>query len=201
MMTAAQRGFGPRARRAQRGFSILEVLFSIVVLTIGMVSMLAMFSVALASTNSAQEDMIAKQEAAETLESLFTARNTSQITWDQIQNVSNGGIFLDGAQPVLDPGPDGLSGTADDLNANPYCPGPSQCLVLPGHDGVLGTADDVMQPMNNYQRTIALSNVAAPGGGIDSSLRQVTITVTYQTSQFKATTKTYSVGAYISQYR
>jgi type II secretory pathway pseudopilin PulG len=188
-------------RRSEQGFSILEVLFSIVVLTIGMVSMLAMFSVALASTNSAQEDMIAKHEAAETLESLFTARNTSQITWDQIQNVANGGIFLDGAQPMLDPGPDGLSGTADDLNANPACPGPSQCLVLPGHDGVLGTSDDVLQPMNNYQRTIAITNVGAPGGGIDSSLRQVTITVTYVTSQFKATTKTYSVGAYISQYR
>jgi hypothetical protein len=55
--------------------------------------------------------------------------------------------------------------------------------------------------MNNYQRTIAITNVGAPGGGIDSSLRQVTITVTYVTSQFKATTKTYSVGAYISQYR
>ncbi|MBZ5600125.1 MAG: hypothetical protein LAN83_17600 [Acidobacteriia bacterium] len=190
-----------RPRPAEQGFSILEVLFSIVVLTIGMVSMLAMFSVALASTNSAQEDMIAKQEAAATLESIFTARNTSQITWNQIQNVSNGGIFLDNAQPVLDPGKDGLDGTADDTNANPYCPGPSQCLVLPGPDGVLGTADDVMQPLNNYQRTIAIANVGAPGGGIDSTLRSITVTVTYTTSQFKATQKTYAVGAYISQFR
>jgi hypothetical protein len=180
---------------------MLEVLFSIVVLTVGMVSMLAMFSVALASTNSTQEDMIAKQEAAETLESIFTARNTSQISWNQIQNKANGGIFLDNAQPVLDPGPDGLDGTADDLNANPACPGPSQCLVLPGPDGVLGTADDVLVPLNNYQRTITIANVAAPGGGIDQSLRSITVTITYTTSQFKATQKTYSVGAYISQFR
>ncbi|HVO79267.1 MAG TPA: hypothetical protein VMT28_00970 [Terriglobales bacterium] len=190
-----------RFRQAEQGFSILEVLFSIVVLTIGLVSMLAMFSVAIASTNSAQEDMIAKQEAATTLESLFTARNTSQITWAQIQNVSNGGIFLDNAQLVLDPGPDGLVGTADDTNANPSCPGPSRCLVLPGPDGVLGTADDVLQPLNNYQRTITITNVGAPGGGIDATLRSVTISVTYTTTQFKATQKTYSVGAYISQFR
>jgi type II secretory pathway pseudopilin PulG len=201
MMMAGHNRRKLHARPAEQGFSILEVLFSIVVLTIGMVSMLAMFSVALASTNSAQEDMIAKQEAAATLESLFTARNTSQITWDEIQNVANGGIFLDNAQPILDPGPDGLDGTADDLNANPDCPGPSQCLVRPGPDGVLGTADDVLQPLNNYQRTITIANVAAPGGGINQSLRSLTVTVTYTTTQFRATQKSYTVGAYISQYR
>jgi len=201
MMMAEQIRSGRRRRHGQRGFSILEVLFSIVVLTIGMVSMLAMFTVALASTNSSQEDMIAKQEAAATLESLFTARNTSQITWDQIQNKANGGIFLDGAQTILDPGPDGLDGTADDLNANAACPGPSQCLVLPGMDGVLGTADDVLQPLNNYQRTITIADVGAPGGGIDQTLRSITVSVTYTTTQFKATQKTYSVGAYISQFR
>lgn len=190
-----------RSRPAEQGFSILEVLFSIVVLTIGMVSMLAMFSVAMCSTNSAQEDMIAKQEAAATLESIFTARNTSQITWDQIQNVANGGIFLDNAQPVLDPGKDGLDGTADDENDNPDCPGPSQCLVLPGPDGVLGTPDDILQPLNNYQRTITINNVAAPGGGLDATLRSITVTVTYTTTQFRATQKTYTVGAYISQFR
>jgi prepilin-type N-terminal cleavage/methylation domain-containing protein len=201
MMMSGQIRSGLTRRKAQRGFSLIEVLISIVVLTVGMVSMLAMFSVALASTNSAQEDMLAKQEAAETLESIFTARNTSQITWDQIQNKANGGIFLDGAQPVLDPGPDGLDGTADDTNANPSCPGPSQCLVLPGADGVMGTADDVLLPLNNYQRTIAIANVGAPGGGIDSSLRQLTVTVTYTTTQFKATQKSYIIGAYISQFR
>ena len=73
--------------------------------------------------------------------------------------------------------------------------------MLPGPDGVLGTADDVMQPLNNYQRTIAIANVGAPGGGIDSTLRSITVTVTYTTSQFKATQKTYAVGAYISQFR
>jgi hypothetical protein len=186
----------------QRGFALMEVLFSIVVLTIGLCGMLAMFSVALASTNSTQEDMFAKQEAVETLESIFTARNTSQIVWNDIQNVSNGGKFLDGPQPILDPGPDGLAGTADDLNANAYCPGPSQCLVMPGPDGILGTGDDVLVPLNNYQRTIAIANVIDPVTGLlDPTLRQITVSIQYTTTQFKATNKTYSIGGYISQYR
>jgi len=191
-----------RSQNRQSGFALMEVLFTIVVLTIGLCGMLAMFSVAMASTNSTQEDMFAKQEAVETLESIFTARNTSQITWTDIQNVGNGGKFLDGPQAILDPGPDGLAGTADDLNANANCPGPSQCLVLPGPDGILGTADDVLAPLNNYQRTITISDVVDPiNGGVDPSLRQITVSIQYTTTQFKATNKTYSIGGYISQYR
>jgi len=187
--------------RKQRGFTMMEVLISVVVLTVGLVSMLAMFSISMAATNSAQEDMIAKQEAAETLESIFTARNTAQINWNQIQNVANGGIFLDNAQQLLDPGPDGLDGTADDLNSNPSCPGPSQCLQLPGKDGVMGTADDVWLPLNNYRRTILIQNTNLPNGAPDTSLRQITVTITYTTTQFRGIQKNYSIGAYISSYR
>lgn len=179
----------------------MEVMISIVVLTIGLVSMLAMFSVAMAATNSTQEDMLGRQEAAEALESIFTARNTAQIAWNQIQNVGNGGIFLDNFQVILDPGPDGLAGTVDDVNANAACPGPSQCLVLPGRDGILGSADDVLQPLNNFSRQILIQNVNNPDGTLNPSLRQITVNVRYTTSQFRATQKTYSIGAYISQYR
>lgn len=189
------------SRVGESGFTMIEVLISIVVLTIGLVSLLAMFTVAIAAVNNSQEDMIAKQEAEEALESIYTARNTSQITFNSIQNVSNGGIFKDGPQLILDPGPDGVDGTVDDLNANAYCPGPSQCLVLAGQDGVLGTADDSYLPLNNYTRTIAITNVNLPSGAPDLSLRQITVTVTYYSTQFKATQKTYSVGAYVSAYR
>jgi len=183
------------------GFTMIEVLISVIVLTIGLVSMLAMFTVALAATNNSQEDLTAKQIAQSTLESIFTARNTQQITFLQIQNVANGGIFLDGPQVIKDPGPDGLDGTADDLVQNPLCPGPSTCLQLSGKDGVLGTADDVYMPLNNYRRTILISNVFLPGGAIDDTLRQITVTITYTSSQFSAQQKQYSVGAYVSSFR
>ena len=201
MMTTHRRASLKQARARERGFTMMEVLISVVILTIGLVSMLAMFTVALAATNNAQEDLTAKQISQSTLESIFTARNTQQITFLQIQNVANGGIFLDGPQVIKDPGPDGLDGTADDLVANPLCPGPSTCLQLSGQDGVLGTADDVYMPLNNYRRTILISNVFLPGGGIDDTLRQITVTVTYTSTQFSAQQKQYSVGAYVSSFR
>ncbi len=201
MMTTHRRMSGKQARAGERGFTMMEVLISVVILTIGLVSMLAMFTVALAATNNAQEDLTAKQIAQSTLESIFTARNTQQITFLQIQNVSNGGIFLDGPQVIRDPGPDGLDGTADDLVSNPLCPGPSTCLQLSGQDGVLGTGDDVYMPLNNYQRQILISNVFLPSGAIDDTLRQITVTITYTSTQFSAQRKQYSVGAYVSSFR
>lgn len=201
MMTSDRPAPRSQARTKERGFTMMEVLISVVVLTIGLVSMLAMFTVALAATNNSQEDLTAKQIAQSTLESIFTARNTQQITFLQIQNVANGGIFLDGPQVIKDPGPDGLDGTADDLVNNPLCPGPSTCLQLSGKDGVLGTADDVYLPLNNYQRQILITNVFLPSGAVDDTLRQITVTITYTSTQFSAQQKQYSVGAYVSSFR
>jgi prepilin-type N-terminal cleavage/methylation domain-containing protein len=186
-------------RRAQQGFTLIEVIISAVVLTVGLVSMLAVFGLSLAATQTAQEDMIAKQLASQALESIFTARDTSQISWIQIQNVSNGGIFVDGFNQILDPGPDGLEGTADDVLKAP-CPGPSKCLISPGPDGILGTPDDVYWPLNNYSRQIVISPLNDASGNQYSSLRSVTITIQYTASTGKAP-KNYVMTAYISQYR
>ncbi|HEY7617099.1 MAG TPA: prepilin-type N-terminal cleavage/methylation domain-containing protein [Terriglobales bacterium] len=185
----------------QGGFTMIEVLLSIAVLTVGLVSMLAMFSVSLAATSTAQEDLIAKQEAAEALESVYTARNSSQLSWDKIENVSNGGIFQNNLQTLLDAGPDGLVGTGDDSNVDPQCPGPSKCSKLPGKDGILGTGDDVWMPLNNFRRQIQFATVFNPDGSVNSSLRQITVTVQYTAAQFRLVQKTYSVGGYISQFR
>lgn len=196
----------PSARRStvfgrENGFTLIEVMISIVILTIGLVSMLAVFSLAMASTQSAQDDMIAKQEAVAAIESLFTARNTSQITWAQIQNVPNG-IFMQGFQPINWQGPDGLDGTADDgPDPDPLCPGPGQCLKTPGPDGQLGTADDVYRPLSNFQRQIEITPLNDASGNTYGSLRQVTVTVRYTTSQYRLVQKQYVMSAYISQYR
>src|SRR6202011_4732020 len=80
-------GSSGKSKRAERGFSLLEVVISMVVLTVGLVSLLGVFGLAMASTQTSQQDMIAKQLANEALESVVTARDTSQIHWDDIQNV------------------------------------------------------------------------------------------------------------------
>lgn len=186
----------------EHGFTLIEVMVSIVVLTIGLVSMLSVFSIAMAATKTAQDDMLAKQEAAAAIESIFTARNTSQITWSQIQNVSNGGIFTGGFLPIRWQGPDGLDGTADDTaDPDPACPGPSQCIKTPGPDGILGNSDDNYIPLNNFQRQISITALNDSNGIQYASLRQITVTIQYRTTQFRSMQKTYVMSAYISQYR
>jgi len=123
------------------------------ILTVGMVSMLGVFGLAMAATQTSQQDIIAKQLANESYESIITARNTTQITWTMLQNVSNGGIFIDGARPIYNAGADGIYGTADDAVAG------EQTLQDPGSDGIYQTADDVLIPLTGYQRTILISPV------------------------------------------
>jgi len=190
-----RRGGNTRLRRnAESGVSLLEVVISMAVLTVGMVSMLGVFGLAMAATQTSQSDMIAKQLANESYESIITARNTSQITWSQIQNVSNGGIFIDGATPIYNAGADGIYGTADDSVAG------EQTLQDPGPDGVYQTVDDILIPLTGYQRTILISPVLDSSGNIVATLRAVTITVTYNTPQIK-TGKTYVLNSFISQYQ
>lgn len=181
-------------KQTEDGFSLLEVVISMAVLTVGLVSLLGVFGLAMASTQTSQQDMIAKQLANEALESIVTARNTSQVSWAQVQNVANGGIFMDGANPIYLAGADGIVGTADDAVAG------EQTLIEPGPDGVFGTADDVQIPLTGYQRTILLSPVLDSSGNVVATLRGVNITLRYTTSQARLP-KTYVLSSFISQYR
>jgi prepilin-type N-terminal cleavage/methylation domain-containing protein len=192
---AAQRAKAADGGRREAGFTLIEVMISIVVLTVGLVSLLGVFGMAVATTQSSQEDLIAKQLASEAMEGIITARGTTQLSWDQIQNVSVGGngIFLTGAQPINLPGTTyGVVGTKD--NGGP------ETLKLPGPDGIVGTADDIVLPLTNYTRQIQISSVTDSDGDPNPSLRSVTITIAYKTPRFK-TPKNYIMNSYISEYR
>ena len=182
-------------RNRQAGFTLLETAIAGVILGVGLIAMLAVFSTALASTESAQEDQIARQKAKEALENIFTARGTQQVPFDQIRNLPSG-IFVTGFQPLQGAGPDGLVGTIDDISvAN--CPGGIECVTLPGPDGVLGSSDDVVMPLSNYQRKVEIQDVLNPDGSTNANLRQITVTVQYKTPRLR----TYSVTSLISSYR
>jgi prepilin-type N-terminal cleavage/methylation domain-containing protein len=192
-----------RRRSNQGGFSLIEVMFSIVIMTVGLLAVIATFATAIKATSSAQEDLVARHKALDGLESIYTARNSQQLPFASIDNTSNGGIFKGGAQPLLCAGPDGLVGTGDDVactnpNTGAACPGGVECLVLPGPDGVLGTADDVTQSLSNFNRTITFNQVLLPSGQVNTNLIAVTIAVTYTKPGWPATT--YTVNSLISSY-
>jgi len=185
-----------RKMENQLGFSLIEVMISIALLTIGLLSLLGIFGVAMAATQTSQENNTAKLLADEAMEGILTARETANISWAQINNTGAGGIFLPGFQPIDCAGVDGIIGTADDAACGP------QILEQPGPSGVyVGTCPpDVCNNLTNFTRQILISPVIVGGGPPSPTLRQVTITIQYTLPQFNVP-RQYVLNTYISPYR
>lgn len=189
----------------QSGFTLVEVMIAIAVMSIGLLTVVASIATAMQATQSAQEDLIARQKAMDALESIYTARNSQQVGFAAINNTtaSPPGIFLAGAQPLLCAGPDGLVGTADDVpcttSGGVTCPnGGAECWVLPGPDGILGNADDVTYSLSNFKRTITFNQVFLSSGGINNNMMAVSISVSYTKDGLPP--RTYTVNGLISSY-
>jgi len=203
-MTQATK-FG-KGSKPQRGFALIETMIAMVVLTTGVCAVLAGLTYAISATESAQEDLIARHKAMAALESIYMARDSQEVPFAQINNASNGGIFVNGNLQLLCAGPDGILGTADDAactapDTGVACPSGIECLVLPGPDGILGTADDETVSLSNFTRSIAFTSVMQTINGVTSvnpNLIGVTITITYTKPNWPA--RTYSVSALISSY-
>ncbi|MGH9494244.1 MAG: type IV pilus modification PilV family protein [Candidatus Sulfotelmatobacter sp.] len=188
----------------QGGFTLIEVMIAIVVMSVGLLAVIASFATAVAHTQSAEEDLIARQKTLEAMESIYTARNSQQVPFASIANVASGGIFLGGALPLKCAGPDGLVGTADDVNcttqAGAACPnGGAECMTLPGRDGVLGTADDQIMSLANFTRTITINPVLLANGQTNQNMAAITITISYTKAGWKAP-RQFTANGLISSY-
>ena len=181
----------PTRTKPSPGFSLIEVMFAAVILSVGLMALLAVFAQAVSATRYSREDLIAKQKAREVLESVYAARNDTSIAFADIQNVSNGGIFNDGFQPLYLPGANGIVGTAQDTTT-------LDRTVLPGPDGKLGTADDVTVPLVNYRRQILITNITNPDGSTNPDLRRIAVTV--RVTSPGRPLRDYVVTGFISRY-
>jgi Tfp pilus assembly protein PilV len=186
-----------KCRRAgQRGFTLLEAMISTFIVTVGLVGLLAVFALAVSSTQTVQMDFLARQRAMQALESVYAARQTAQISWNQIQNTTSGGggpgIFKGGMLTLTDPGADGLDDTADDVSVG--------TLTVPGPSGVLkgSTPPDVQISLNKFQRQVLITTVNNADGSLNPNVRQITITMQYPVAGKQ---KQYVVQALISSYR
>jgi len=170
------------------GFTLLEAMISIFVLTFGVLSLAAVYAQGIFFASLSQYDYVAQKKAEQAVEAIFTARDIKQLTWASIQNVSNTGVFLDGPQPILVPGTDGLVGTATDSGA-----ADELITIGPGPDGILGTADDQVVDLNPWmKRTIAITAVTG-----ETNLRMITVTITYQVGKMN---RSYTLVSYISAF-
>ena len=160
-------------RGPEIGFSLIETMLAIIVLTSGLLSLAAVFTEGVALMSVSQMDVIAKQKATEAIESVFAARDTRVLTWARIRNVSEGGIFLNGPQPLHTEcaANDGIANTADDA----ACPRDS--IVDPGPDGLLATSDDRFMPLTSFTRELEILDVGP-------NLRRIRVIVHYRASRF-----------------
>ena len=171
---------------SQKGFSLIEVMFALGVLTVGVLGAAAVMAAGMQNLSSSPGDVIVTQKAAQAIEAVFAARDSHKLTWAQIRNTSNLGIFTDGPTPLYLAGPDGLVNTVDD-------PATIESTDLPGKDQLIGTSDDRTLVLSAYTRQIAIADIFGESG----NLRSITVTVTYRNGQ---TVRTYKLVTYISAY-
>jgi len=181
-----------RNSKTPKGFTLLEAMVAIAILSFGILSLAAVYAQGIQVANMTQLDYIAEKKAEEAVETIFAARDSKVLAWTNIRNVTgaggaNDGIFLNGPQPLLAPGPDGLYGTADDVTTQP-----DTVIIGPGPDKILGTADDILMPLTNMTRTIVIANV--PG---EPALRQITITMNYTAGRMQ---RQYTLISFISEF-
>jgi prepilin-type N-terminal cleavage/methylation domain-containing protein len=179
------------ATQPERGFSLIEVMFALAVLLVGVLGAAAVMAAGTRVLGSSPGDVIGTQKAAQAIESVFAARDSHLLTWAQIRNVSgaasDGGVFLDGPQPLKLPGPDGLVNTADDRAQA------IESTIRPGPDQLLTTVDDERVELTAYTREISIREVPNENG----MLRSITVTIVYQ---FGTENRKQTVVTYISAY-
>jgi prepilin-type N-terminal cleavage/methylation domain-containing protein len=171
----------------ESGYSLTEVMVAMVLLSVGALALAGVLASSARQLTGSQDQLIATQRAAEAAESVFQARDNRVLAWDQIRNVlggsgADGGVFIDGAREVREPGPDGLVNTADD--------GGVIDILRPGPDGLLGTADDERVPLVGFTREIEVRD-------LNPTLRQIRVIVRYRSATGPAQ---YVLTTYLSAY-
>ena len=183
-----------RAPASEQGFTLIEVLIAMLILTAGLMSLLGVIALGVTTVAASSPMLIAREKAREAVESVHTARDTGELAWSRVNNVASGGVFLAGMQDIRLPGQDGLVNTADDSAA------PIEEIRNPGVDGLLGNADDVILRLTNnlFTREIAITTLNQDGTtAVNPNLRRITVNVRYRVL---GGWRTYTLTTYISNY-
>ncbi|HVS80261.1 MAG TPA: hypothetical protein VHE60_00835 [Pyrinomonadaceae bacterium] len=160
--------------RSESGVTILEMVVAMLILTVGLLGLAAAIGYAVTVSNKGRNLTNSKLLVVSLLEQMETLRNTKELTFGQIANqgsVDNTGAtrsfvgFPTGFQPLsINPGPDGIFGTSDDL-------------VNPGPDNIYGTADDFTDAtwgVPGYARQITITQL-----GGNPNLKRIQVTIRY----------------------
>jgi len=160
---------------SESGVTILEMVVAMLILTVGLLGLAASIGYAVTVSNKGRNLTNTKLLVVSLLEQMETLRNTEQLTFGQIANqgsVDNTGApktfigFPTAFQSLsINPGPDGIFGTSDDL-------------ISPGLDNIYGTSDDTIDStwaVPGYQRQISITNLS-------TNLKRIQVTLRYPDS-------------------
>jgi prepilin-type N-terminal cleavage/methylation domain-containing protein len=164
----------------EAGFSLIETMVAMAILATGLLSLAGVFVMGLNHLSNSSAALIAREKAREAVESVHTARDTRVITWCQIYNATfpritacstePPGVFVNGAVPLRNAGPDGLVNTGDDVGIEE--------AISPGPDNQLGTPDDIRTELRSYTREIEITEILT-NGIPNPNLRRLRVRVRY----------------------
>jgi prepilin-type N-terminal cleavage/methylation domain-containing protein len=195
----------------ERGFSLIEVVIAMSILVVGLLGLAQVFYLGMVNASTSSAQLIAREKAREAIESVHTARDTRTIAWSAIRNAAaptctpivaagaqpavaftaaGGGVFLNGEQPLRQPGADGLVNTADDAAAGPEeLPG-ANGRFDPGPPVIPRTAANDDIAITDFWREIIICDV-------NPDLRQIQVSVRYRVG---AQERRYTLMTYISSF-
>jgi prepilin-type N-terminal cleavage/methylation domain-containing protein len=162
----------PAPVRSDSGFTMIEMCIALVLMLVGLLAMASAIGYGLMATNRGRNVTNTKLLIVSILEQMETLRNTKDLTFGQISNtgpdVDNAGAtqafngFPTEFQPVsMNPGPDGIFGTTDDL-------------LDPGTNGNYGDGDDFTNQglaRPGYSRQIKITKLSQDLKRIEVTLR------------------------------
>lgn len=173
----------------EKGFSYIDVMIALVILMVGILASAAALTANLVRSFETEKQVVAKQVALSTIESIFSARDIARIGavtgWDSIGNVGSNpdslgtpqGVFLAGFNPIReDLGWDGVAGTADDA-----CTAGGPCVVP-------GRPDNNSPVVTGFERRIVITDLQdseRPTPPHAISRRRVDVTVRYYVKQLQ----------------
>jgi Tfp pilus assembly protein PilV len=159
----------------EAGFSYIDLMIAIIIMMVGILGLTGAITVNLMRSYETDSQLLAKQNALSTIESIFAAREInapgSIEGWDSIGNVGNNigadgqpkGVFLTGFNPIrVEEGPDGVSGTADDA-----CATTTACTSV-------GHPSNTSAELKGFLRKIEITDVLNQPGK-----RRIDITIRY----------------------
>lgn len=109
----------PRKRELEGGFSLLEMVIAIFILTIGLLGVASAVGYAVMASKNSRGITNAKLLVVSALEQMETLRDTGQLNFAEISNTQASGSSFPGFPTMFlpvstDPGPDFIYGTMDD---------------------------------------------------------------------------------------